>query len=82
MVIDDVLKLAEHASHVLSQISDAEVLTVAVIAALYFQNHQERTLYVLERMGYLSGQLSIPRFNRRLHQLRDWLEMVLLILSG
>ncbi len=51
VVIDDVLKLGQHQSHVLSQISDAEVLTVAVTAALYFRNHQERTLYVLERMG-------------------------------
>lgn len=32
-------------------------------------------------MGYLSGHVSISRFNRRLHQLRDWLEMVLLVLS-
>lgn len=81
VVIDDVLKLGQHQSHVLSQISDAEVLTVAVTAALYFRNHQERTLYVLERMGYLSGHLSISRFNRRLHGLRDWLEMVLMVLS-
>lgn len=44
VVIDDVMRLARHESHVLSQISDAEVLTVAVVAALYFQNHQERTL--------------------------------------
>jgi UDP-N-acetylmuramyl pentapeptide phosphotransferase/UDP-N-acetylglucosamine-1-phosphate transferase len=80
-VIDDVLKLAQHQSHRLSQLSDAEVLTVAVSAALHFRNHQERTFYVLERMGYLSGHLSISRFNRRLHKLRDWLEMVLLVLS-
>lgn len=81
VVIDDVLKLAHHRSHRLSQISDAEVLTVAVIAALYFRNHQERTLYVLEQMGYLSGHLSSSRFNRRLHTLRDWLEQILLVLS-
>lgn len=81
VVIDDVLKLAQHHSHRLSQLSDAEVLSVAVIAALYFHNHQERTLYVLERMGYLSGHLSISRFNRRLHALRDWLGMVLAVLS-
>jgi len=81
VVIDDVLKLAQHRSHSLSRLSDAEVLMVAVSAALYFHNHQERTLYVLERMGYLSGHLSISRFNRRLHKLRDWLEMGLLVLS-
>lgn len=35
----------------------------------------------MERMGYLSGHLSISRFNRRVHALRDWLEMVLAVLS-
>ena len=81
VVIDDVLKLAQHESHKLSQLSDAEVLTVAVTAALYFHNHQERTLYVMEQMGYLSGHLSISRFNRRLHSLGDWLSMILAVLS-
>jgi len=81
VVIDDVLRLMRHSSHVLSQLSDAEVLTVAVTAALYFGNHQERTLYVMERMGYLSGHLSISRFNRRVHALYDWLELILRVLS-
>jgi diaminopimelate decarboxylase len=81
VMIDDVLKLAGHECHILSQISDAEVLTVAVSAALYFHNHQEQTLHVMEQMGYLSGYVSISRFNRRLHQLCDWLERVLLALT-
>lgn len=50
----------------------AEILTVGVIAAKYFQNHHERALCVMTRLGYVHG-LSISRFNRRLHALRDWL---------
>ena len=80
-VIDDVLKATEHQEHSLAQVSDGEGLTVAVVAALYFQNHQERSLYLLQRLGYLSGQLSVSRFNRRLHRLGHWLGGSLSILG-
>jgi hypothetical protein len=81
VMIDDLLKACEHQSHPLAQVSDAEVLTVAVVAAAYFQNHQERTLWLMHHLGYLSGKLSSSRFNRRLHQLGDWLAAVLLVLG-
>jgi hypothetical protein len=57
-------------------VPDAEVITVAIVAAKYFQNHHERALCVLQQAGYLSGQLSISRFNRRLHALADWLPLI------
>jgi hypothetical protein len=47
-------------------------LTVSVVAAKYFQNHHERALCVMTRLGYVHG-LSVSRFNRRLHARRDWL---------
>jgi hypothetical protein len=50
---------------------------VAAVAACQFQNHQERALQVLGSNGYLSGHLSISRFNRRLHALADWLPLLL-----
>lgn len=73
VVIDEVLQAAGVHDHRLSQVSDAEVLTIAVVAALYFHNHQERTLCVMRLSGYIPGQLSVSRYNRRLHALRDWL---------
>lgn len=82
VVTDDVLKALGHESHMLAKISDAEVLLVAIVAALYFQNHHERALYVMSRMGYLQSGLSVSRFNRRLHRLANWLPGVLSILSG
>lgn len=86
VVIDDVLKAWGQRDHVLAQVSDSEVLTVAVVAALYFHNHHERTLYVLSQLGYLSGKVSISRFNRRLHRLADRLQGILTwlgeVLSG
>ncbi len=73
VVVDDVMHELGHRSHKLAQASDAEVLLVAIVAAQFFQNHHERALSVLHEMHYLSGALSISRFNRRLHALADWL---------
>ena len=81
VVIDDGLKAFGKHSHVLAQMSDAEVVLVAIVAALYFQNHHERALCVLVAMGYIRRGLSVSRFNRRLHQLADWLPGVLMILG-
>ena len=67
VVLDDPLRALGHRSHPLAETSDSEVLTVGVIAACQFQSHHERALCVLRGMGYLSGPLSVSRFNRRLH---------------
>jgi len=72
VVIDDVLEAYAYEEDCRAQSSAAEVLTVAVVAAKYFQNHHERALCVLFQLGYIK-QLSVSRFNRRLHGLRDWL---------
>ncbi|MCA1709892.1 MAG: IS982 family transposase [Actinobacteria bacterium] len=77
VVIDDVMQALDHRSHGLAQLSDAEVLLVAVIAAQYFQNHHERARQVMAKMGYLSGHLSTSRFNRRLHALAAWFQLIL-----
>ena len=81
VVIDDGLKYLNQTDHRLAQVNQAEVLTVAVVAAKYFQNNHERALYVMQGIGYLSGTLSVSRFNRRLHALSECL-MALLDLLG
>jgi IS5 family transposase len=77
VVIDDVMRALGHRGHPAAHLSDAEVLTVAVVAALYFQNHHARALQVLYGMRYLTTTLSASRFNRRLHALGDWLRRLL-----
>jgi hypothetical protein len=79
-VITDTLQSLGHQSRPLAKVSDPEVLTVAVVAAKYFQNHQERALCVLVKAGYVPS-LSVSRYNRRLHALRAWLEGLLGLLS-
>ena len=72
VVLDDLLKAYDYEEDSRAQSSAAEVLTVAVVAAKYFQNHHERALVLLRQLGYVR-RLSISRFNRRLHALNDWL---------
>ena len=72
VVIDDLLKAYDYQEDCRAQSSAAEILTVAVVAAKYFQNHHERALCLMSQLGYVR-RLSVSRFNRRLHALRDWL---------
>jgi hypothetical protein len=76
VIIDDLMQALGHKSHALAQVSDAEILTVAVVAAKFFTNQQERACRVLQDAGYLAGPLSISRLNRRLHALADWLPFI------
>jgi len=72
VVIDDLLKAHGFEDDGRTQMTAAEVLTVAVVAAKYLHNHHERAVYLLRQLGYMRG-LSVSRFNRRLHALRHWL---------
>jgi hypothetical protein len=56
------------------------VLTTAVVAARYFQNHHERGLCILQRLGYIS-KLSISRFNQLLHQIQVYLHEISMVLG-
>jgi Transposase DDE domain len=76
VVIDETMKTLGHQSHSLAALSDAEVLTVAVVAAHAFGNHHRRALDMLSYLGYLTTRLSPSRFNRRLHALAAWLPLL------
>jgi IS5 family transposase len=73
VVLADSLPQIGYQDDVRCQVTAAEVLTVAVIAARYFQNHYERALYIMVERGDIP-HLSMSRFNRRLHQLLGWLQ--------
>jgi hypothetical protein len=77
VVIDKTMAALGHQDDVRAQASDAEVLTVAVVAAKYFQSHLARAVPVMHLGHYLSGPLSVSRFSRRLHALRGWLGLAL-----
>lgn len=79
-VIDKLLRVLNYEDDSRSSLTGAEILTVAVVAAKYFQNHHERALVVMNRIGDI-GRMSVSRFNRRLHALRDWVYGMLHLLG-
>jgi Transposase DDE domain len=82
-IIEDTMRHLHHDSHRLAEVTDAEVLLVGVVAAMYFQNNHERALCIMGRGGmrYLTKPLSTSRFNRRLHALAGCLECILELLG-
>ena len=80
-IIEDTLKLLGHKSHYHAQVTDAEVLTVAVVSSMYFHNHHERALFVMKGLRYLTKPLSISRLCRRLHALAPMLEYIVQLLG-
>lgn len=68
VVMDDMLVAMNHRDDSRAEVSASEIMIVAVVAAKYFQNHHERALILMRRLGYIA-KLSLSRFNRRLHDL-------------
>jgi hypothetical protein len=73
--IDDLLKSLEHKQDVRAQVTDAEVITIALIAMLYFGGNFEKSRLVLFELGLMKRMLSRSRLNRRLHQLSDLVDL-------
>lgn len=80
VIIDDVLKIMNYQDDIRAQTTAAEILTIAVVAAKYFQNHHECAVCLMQRLGYI-GPLSVSRFNRLLHALLDTLWHVGILLG-
>lgn len=59
-ILDDILTVINY-DDVRVSMSSAEILTITVIYAKYFQNHHERALGILYRLGYM-GRLSVLQF--------------------
>ena len=77
VVLDKALAALGHRDAVRAQASDAEVPTVAIVAARSFQGHLARALPLRPLGRYRSGARSVSRFNRRRHAPRDWLGLAL-----
>lgn len=70
-ICDDLLKALGHVDDPQRQMTDAEVITTALVAALYFGGNFERARALLRDEGYIPSMLGKSRFNRRLHAVSD-----------
>lgn len=66
-----------------AQMTTAEVMTVALVAATFFNGNQEISRVFLKEHGHIPKMLSKSRLNRRLHQIAEahW-QALFCVLSG
>lgn len=70
-IIDDLLKAVGHREDARTTMSDAEVLTTALTAALYFGGNVEHARRFMTGTRLRPRMLSRSRLNRRLHAVAD-----------
>ena len=74
--IDDLLKAMRHKEDCRTQFTDAEVITTALIAMLYFGGNFEKGRLFLESFGFCPKMLSRSRFCRRINRLEDLMQLI------
>ncbi len=67
----DMLKSLHHYEDRQCRMSDAEVMTTAIVAMLYFRGNFRLASQYLYEHGYIPNMVSRSRFNRRLHRIAD-----------
>ncbi len=68
---DDLLKAMHHPEDRQCQMNDAEVMTTAFIASLFFRGNHESARAMLQQHGYIPHMLSKSRLSRRLHRIKE-----------
>jgi Transposase DDE domain len=68
---DDLLKAMHHQEDRQCQMNDAEIMTTAFIAALFFRGNHESARTLLKQYGYIPHMVSKSRFSRRLHRIKE-----------
>jgi hypothetical protein len=88
-ITDDLLKAIGHQGDSRCRMSDAEVITAALIAARFFGGNHKQACQYLQEHGLMPLMLEASRFSRRLHRLFlplldlfDYLGMVLKSVSA
>ena len=66
-VCDDMIKSLKIKENVQVRMKNAEIMTTAIVAAMFFGGNHERARIFLEENKYIPNMLSKSQFNRRLH---------------
>lgn len=70
-LIADMLTALHHWNDRQCHLTDAEIMTIALVAALFFGGNYARACAFLHEYGYFHRSLSPSRFSRRLHRIKD-----------
>jgi hypothetical protein len=72
--IDDFLKASGYREDCRVEVTDAEVITIALVAMLYFGGNFDKSRHILTELGLIRRLLSRSRFSRRLNRLTDLIQ--------
>ena len=67
---DDLLKWQHHRDDPQCVLSDAEIMTIAIVAAMYFSGNQAMTRLLLYEQGYIKESISRSRLCHRLKRVQ------------
>nr|WP_242469753.1 transposase [Rhabdochromatium marinum] len=79
---DDLLKALGHREDPQHQVSDAEILTTALVAVLEFSGCFKRAHRFLHETGYLPRRLNASRFVRRLYRCEPFVRPLFHVLAS
>jgi hypothetical protein len=74
--VDDLLKAMQHREDSRAEFSDAEVVSTAIVAMLFFGGNFERARSFLHSSGMMPRMLSRSRLSRRLSRLSDLIDLI------
>ncbi|WP_292750925.1 transposase [Nostoc sp. NMS4] len=66
-IIDDLLKAIRHGEYCRREMSDAEIITNAICAAMFFNGNHSKACSYMKDHNLISNMLEKSRLNRRLH---------------
>lgn len=81
-IVDDVLKALGHKFDCRQKMTDSEVITTGILAALLFGGNFAKCRKILFETGLIPDMLEQSRFNRRIHALSDVMETIFLSLGS
>ena len=80
-ICEDMLRSIRHYEDPQCQMSDAEILTTAIVAMRWFGGNYESARKLLKQPQYIPRMLSKSRFNRRLHRIQHLVQTVFAMLG-
>lgn len=75
-LVDDLLKGVGHQEDSRRRVSDSEIITTAIVSALYFGGHLDNARHMMQMTRMVPDMLDKSRFCRRLHAMESLLCML------
>ena len=81
-LVDDILKGIHHEEDKRRKVSDSEVLTTALVSAMYFSGNHHHAIQFMKATNMIPKMLDTSRFSRRIHQVWQLLYEVFLTIGN